>query len=129
MGLQCHVAKPLLTQHPQAVRAQLRQAFAHRQLDDAKIDLIIIVAQHVAETAHRIDRGSRRYLCHAFRTDLDHGLGNALQAALDRIDCAQVFSESFAIEADHIALDPIDIFDHIAKPQRLAFRTHATGRG
>lgn len=85
--------------------------------------------QQVAQAAHGINWGAGRYFGHARRADLDHGFGDPLQAAFDRIDGLFVGSESYEIHARYVAFDPGDVVCDIPQPQRLALSRHAAGPG
>lgn len=103
---------------------QRRHILRCSQPDRADVDLVVIVAQRVAEAAINVWRDIRGNGGHDFVADADGGFGDPGEAAFDRVEGHRAVSEIVVGEAFDVAPDPLGVFDDMFEPPPLAFDQH-----
>jgi hypothetical protein len=96
------------TQRFQAFSPERGQTAVDRSPDRAQIDPLVIMAQHVAETAHCIHWRLRQNGCHALWPNLDHRLSKALQTSFHRANCAAISLERGLSQPGNVASNPVN---------------------
>lgn len=86
------------------------------QPDRAGIELVVIMAQGVAEASVYVRWHIGGDACHDVVADADRGLGYPRKASLDRIEYHRVGNELIVGHAIDITPDPFGVFDDMLQP-------------
>ena len=89
-----------------------------------RVDLVVVVAQGVAETAIDMRRDVRGDVGHRLVAGPDRAFGDPREAALDGVDRFRIGGEPGVVEPNDIACDPLGILDDVLDPQALALGQH-----